>query len=491
MPTAIDGLPWAPWTILVPLIGSMLVILVGGRRVVFVGIASVFVTALFAGGALMRLARVGPERHSVGGWEAPLGIELAIDGWGVGFVALTSIVSTAIAMYAAHSLQDEVLRTRFWSLFLILLGGLNALFLSGDLFNLYVTLEIVGVSAAGLTALERKREALQAALRYLLLSIVGSFSYLTAVVLIYREHATLDLALLAVRSTETPLAAMTVALMTAGLILKAALFPLHTWLPPAHSSAPASVSALLSGLVVKASFFVLLRVSLATWPALWGEPMALVLGLLGSVAVFWGYGQALRSTRLKTMFAYSTVAQTGQLFLVFPLAAAGSDVAVGGVLLLAASHALAKSAAFLGAGNVVRATGRDHLEDLAACAPRMPMTQATFAFAALSLIGLPPSAAFLGKWLLFEAAMTTHQWIWPGVLIAGTLLCAALMLRIFESTLGQRSETTSPMAGVPTGCEWPPLALAIMAAVLGALGGPILALTQQVSGPAAHLVGAK
>ena len=487
---AIGDLPWAPWTIVLPLIASALVIVLGGRRAPVVGVSSVIVTALFACAALMRLASVGPERHAVGGWEAPLGIELMLDGWGVGFVALTSVVSLAVAGYAAHSWQGDVLRKRFWSLFLILQGGLNALFLSGDLFNLYVTLEVVGVSAAGLTAMERKREAVGAALRYLLLSLAGSFSYLAAVVLVYQEHGTLDLALLAGRNAETPLATATVALMTAGLILKTALFPFHTWLPPAHTSAPAPVSALLSGLVVKGSFFVLLRIALLTWPVLWGGGVALLLGLLGSAAVFWGYGQALRSERLKTMIAYSTVAHIGQLFVVFPLAAAGSPIAAGAIFLLAASHALAKSAAFLSAGNVQRATGSDRLEDLAVCAPRMPMTQVTLALASLSLVGLPPSAGFLGKWLLLEASIATRQWLWPCVLVAGTALSAVLMLRILQGTLAARLEAAPPMTDIPRACEWIPLALAIVAAVLGALGGPILTLTQQVTGSAARLGGA-
>lgn len=454
-----------------------------------IGLAAVASNALLVGAALLRLARVGPERHPVGGWPAPLGIELTIDGWGLGFAAVTSLVALTVALYAARSWPAEPLQAPFWGLFLLLQAGLNALCLSGDLFNLYVTLEVVALSAAGLTALERDREAVAAALRYLLLSLVGSFSYLSAVVLVYREHGVLDLALLAGQGPDGPLTPAVVALMTAGLLLKTALFPLHTWLPRAHASAPAPVSALLSGLVVNSSFFVILRVSLATWPQAWDGAVAWILGALGAAAIFWGYTQALRSERLKAMVAYSTVAQTGQLFLVFPLAAAGARLAASAVLVLVASQALAKAAAFLAVGNVVRATGGDRLRDLERCTAAMPLPQATLAVASLSLVGLPPSAGFLGKWLVLEASFETGQWIWAAVLGVGTLLSAALMFRILEGTLSQRKEAETVLAKVPRLCEWGPFALAMLAAGLGLASVPMLELLGRVAGPASRWVG--
>jgi formate hydrogenlyase subunit 3/multisubunit Na+/H+ antiporter MnhD subunit len=222
------------------------------------------------------------------------------------------------------------------------------------------------------------------------------------------------------------------------------------------------VSALLSALVVKASFYILLRLWLEIFPLDNAAPGQL-LGLLGAGAVLWGGLQALRQTRLKLMIAYSTVAQLGYLFLAFPL---GTTIAWKGALYLLMSHALAKAAMFMAAGNIMRFGGHDRIADLDRVAQRLPLTLAAFTLAGISSMGLPPSGGFIGKWLLLDAALYSGQWWWALILILGGLLTAAYVFKVVGYAF-TRAEVTRETRMVPARMEWTALLLATAAVLLG------------------------
>jgi multicomponent Na+:H+ antiporter subunit D len=212
--------------------------------------------------------------------------------------------------------------------------------------------------------------------------------------------------------------------------LKTALFPLHFWLPPAHASAPAPVSAVLSALVVKASFYLVLRLWLDVFAEAVTPAAASLLGVLGAGAVLWGSWRALRAERLKLLAAYSTVAQLGYLFLFFPLLqalppGAARDLAMGGLIILALTHGFAKAGLFLAIGIIQQRSGHDIIRELDGTAKRLPATTFAIALAGVALIGLPPSGTFLGKWQLLGAAFTTGQWWRVVVAVIGSLLAAA------------------------------------------------------------------
>ena len=200
-------------------------------------------------------------------------------------------------------------------------GSLNLVFVSGDLFTLYVALELLDLRrpyrwSASMAVARR----LRAALRYLLFALLGSMFYLLGAVLLYGAYGTLDIPLLATRVRPEPVAWAAAALMTVGLLAKTALFPLHLWLPPAHAGAPAAASAVLSALVIKGSFFLVVRLWFDVMPGVVTLPSAQLLAALGAAAILFGSVVALRQERLKLLIAYSTVAQIGYLFLMFPLA---------------------------------------------------------------------------------------------------------------------------------------------------------------------------
>jgi multicomponent Na+:H+ antiporter subunit D len=262
--------------------------------------------------------------HPVGGWGAPLGIDLAVDGLAATMLLLTQAVALPLAVYARSYFTGDSSEQRFfWPLVGFLLAAMNALFVSADLFNLYVTLELLGLAAVGLVAAGGKVGQTAAALRYLLSTLVGSGAYLLGVAMIYGAYGSVSLSTLAPLIDRQAPAAVHLAagLMLVGLTVKTALFPFHFWLPPAHGGAPAPVSALLSALVVKASYYLILRLWLGILAPLLapGAAIAWLPGLLGCGAILWGSFKAIRTPKLKMLVAYSTVAQIGYLFIVFPL----------------------------------------------------------------------------------------------------------------------------------------------------------------------------
>lgn len=480
-----------PWVVAAPLGGALLAFLLR-RRAAAVGLLAALASAAAGLALAVQVGVAGAQHHAVGGWGAPLGIDLYADGLSALMVAMTSLVGLGVSVYGSAYFAGadegaEHQRAYFWPLWLLLWTALNALFVTADVFNAYVTLELLGLSAVALVALAATPAALGGAMRYLLVGLLGSLLYLLGVGLLYAAAATLDLRQLADAALPTGVGALAIGVITAGLVLKTALFPFHFWLPPAHASAPAPVSAVLSALVVKASFYLLLRFWFFVGPELAAPAIAQLLGVLGAAAVVWGGMRALAAERLKLVVAYSTVAQIGYLFLVFPLGLGQPEgfTAWGGVALLVLAHATAKAAMFLSVGAVVKAAGHDGVSGIDGTAQALPVTLFAFALAGVSLIGLPPTGGFAAKWLLLNAALATGQWWWALVLVAGSLLAAAYTFRVLA-----RAFTRLPGDPPPCACaaplEWSALALAVAALALGFVASEVLELLRvgaPVAGP--------
>jgi formate hydrogenlyase subunit 3/multisubunit Na+/H+ antiporter MnhD subunit len=430
-------------SVLLPVLGPLVAALIAAawpRLARTVGLAAGGLTLASAVLLLVRVAGSGTQSVDLGGWAPPLGIALVADPLAGVMVLMTAVVGLAISVYAP-GYYGQAHERGFWPLWLALWAALNALFLSADLFNLYVTLELVGLGAVALAVLDGKRTAMIAGLRYLTVGLLGSLAYLLGVALIYAAYGRLDLGGVEALAGPTPPAWLALTLMSTGLLLKAALFPLHFWLPPAHASASAPVSAALSALVVKAAFYLVARLWLDAFPDLVTPSAAALLTLLGAGAVLWGSWRALRAARLKLMAAYSTVAQLGYLFLFLPLILATPATQRGTVLaaalLLALTHALAKTGLFLATGLIQKHAGHDRIADLNGTAQRLPAVTFAIALAGAALIGLPPSGAFLGKWFLLSAAFQTGHWGIVLVVVAGTLLAAAYVFRVLTHAFGR------------------------------------------------------
>jgi formate hydrogenlyase subunit 3/multisubunit Na+/H+ antiporter MnhD subunit len=410
--------------------------------------------------------------HMVGDWTLPLGIQLRADGVAKLMIGATTACAAIVGLYALHEFApgpdspETAHGYAFWPLFYLLWGGANAAFLTTDLFNLYVALEMVSLAAVAMAAMG----SLRAALGYFMIALVGSLAYLLGVALLFTNYATVDVSLLAGMARPDLATKTALAVMTPGLLIKAAVFPLHGWLPPAHAAAPAPASALLSAIVVKVAFVILLRLWFEAFPAIVAAAGYELLGWLGALAVLYGSVQAIQQDRLKALVAYSTVAQIGYLLLAFPLvaAAAGPGGAWAGMTIHTIAHMLAKAAMFLAAGQMLEAVGGHRLKDLRGLARAMPLTVAAFGLAAVSLMGLPPSAGFIAKFLLLEAAVKQGAVFAVAVLLVGGLLAAVYLFNPLAWTFAG-SDTPAVAVKAPLRSA-APLALALLAVSLGFAG---------------------
>ncbi|MCP5141861.1 MAG: oxidoreductase [Chromatiales bacterium] len=421
---------------------------------------------------------------TLGGWPTVLGVGLRLDLLSALFLSLTAGVGLAVVVYAQSYFRAAQARA-FWPMWWLLVTALNTLFLAADLFNVYVALELLGLAAVGLSALAGSREALAAALRYLLVGLLGSLLYLLAVALLYLQYGALDIATIAARiEADAPLVGLALVLASAGLIYKAALYPLHFWLPGAHASAAAPVSAALSALVIKAAWYLLMRLWLELFPAASSAPLLPGLALLGAAGVLYGSWRALRAPRLKLLAAWSSVAQLGYLFLGLAMLLAlppgpAFDTLFGGLLLFALGHGLAKAGLFLAAGSLLHRLGHDRIDAFDGLAHRLPATAFAISIAGVALIGLPPSGAFLGKWLMLETAFAAGD-VWIVLVIGvGTLLAGAYVFRVigqlFSATAADATDV-GPVAPPAlhkfhvAGEEVPALLLGLAATLLLGLG---------------------
>jgi multicomponent Na+:H+ antiporter subunit D len=483
------------WLCIAPLLGALATLALPQRMAAGAGLVTVAATLTAALALAATVATGGVETAVLGGWEPPLGITLRADGLGTAFAVMTAFVMTGVALAAREELVAGTAGPRaaygFWPLMLLLWAALNVVFVSRDLFNLYVGLELLSLSAVALVALSGSKDALAAAMRYLVFALAGSLLYLAGVILVYAAHGTLDMTRLLER-IYAPGDAVALGLMTAGLMAKTALFPFHVWLPPAHSAAPAPASAMLSALVPKASLVILVRVWFEAMPDAAVPAALVVLASFGAAAVIWGGVQALAQRKIKLVIAYSTVAQLGYLVIVFPLAGGESYVepwsagAWTGMVFLAISHGLAKSAMFLVAGIWYSAAGAVNLSDLRGLARVLPMSAFAFALAAVTLAGLPPSGGFTGKYLMMQAAFGAGYWGFALALVGGGLLTATYLYRPLAMLFARdESRVCEPVSRTRQAV---PLVLAAAAIALGVLSAAPFDFIQ-IGKPSAAVIG--
>ncbi|HZC55289.1 MAG TPA: proton-conducting transporter membrane subunit [Xanthobacteraceae bacterium] len=464
-------------SLVVPIAGVLLAFVAGGRRGERIAFATMPLGFAIAIAILFALRRTGgPLVYLLGGWAPPLGVALRADGLSAVMMMTTAAVICAVGVYAYADFRTPAGQTRapsaFWMLLLAVWSALNTVFLGGDLFTLYVALELLTFAAVPLVCLDGRAETLQAALRYLLFALFGSALYLVGTALLYGAYGTLDMVLLSHRIRVEPATLVAAALMTVGLLAKTALFPLHLWLPPAHAGAPAAASAVLSALVVKGSFFIVVRLWFDVMPGLVIRGGAQLLAVLGAAAIVFGSVIALRQQRLKLLIAYSTLAQIGYLFLMFPLAFGGGapplqSGALTGGLVQTISHATAKAAMFMAAGLIYAALGHDRITRLNGVGRALPMSVLAFGLSGVALIGLPPSGVYLAKSLLLQAAAETEQWWWTVVIQAGAFFTSGYVVLVLVQALAPADEPVTLRVPVSRVGETTALALAICSLLLG------------------------
>ncbi len=371
--------------------------------------------------------------HELGGFPAPYGIELVGDGLSALIALLIGVVSVAVLLFARKTGPQG---NAFYSGYLLLTGGLLGVAFTGDLFNLFVFLEIVGLVTYALVAADRSGKAAYGALKYLFLGTVGASLYLIGVGYAFVATGTLNMLDLQVALAEVgygdPLVQAAFGFILVGFMLKIALFPLHTWQPDAYTHAPDSVTAYISALVSTTAAYALIRISFDVFTVDFFAANPLIAEaviILASVSIVVGSLLALMQTEIKRMFAYSSVAQFGMIVVAIGLA---SETALFGAVIHLIGHGLMKAALFMGAGILATAYGARTISQYAGLANRAPFTAGAIAVTGLALVGIPPSIGFLGKWYIALGAVEESSWGVAVVIFVSTLLTLTYVARIIE-----------------------------------------------------------
>jgi multicomponent Na+:H+ antiporter subunit D len=440
--------------VVVPLAGAIVSALVSersGRAARLVAVATLVVTATLSLAGLARALDDGPLRHQMGGWAPPLGIELVLDPLSGFVAAIVAVIGLVVVVYptsAGFGLAERP-RLPLHALVLLLLSGLMGVVLTSDLFNLFVFLEIYAIATYALVALGGPR-ATFASLRYLIFGTIGSGLYLLGVGFLYFMVGSLSMADVSERVAglgTSPTVVAALALIVVGLGLKMALFPLHIWLPEAHSYAPPAVAALLAAVQVKVAAYALVRILYDVFDVGFVSvelPLAELLVLFGVAGIAFGSAMAIAQRDLKRMLAYSTVAQLGYIGVGIGIA---TPLAIAAALLHVLNHALMKACLFLVAGGIYERTGIREIPRLAGIGRRMPVTAAAMAVAALSMVGVPPTGGFFSKWYLLVASLDEGRVAVAAMIAASSLATLWYVLRLLESVFSDADGVDPAVAG--------------------------------------------
>jgi multicomponent Na+:H+ antiporter subunit D len=427
------------------------------------------------------MARNGPLVSMVSLPGTSIEIPFYADGLSAFVILMTAAVFGITTIFARDYLAkragyEAVRLRRFWSTWFMLWAGLNTVFLAIHLLVIYLVFEVIGAAAIALIAFAVPDR--RATRRYLKIASLGSLCFLVGVVLTYVAFGTLDIRALGELGVTAPdrTGGIALGLLLAGMALKTAPFPLHFWLPPVHAGSPTPVSAVLSAVVVKASFVVLLRLWLIAFERAPLVTAGQLLGAMGCAAILWGSWQALLQRNLKMLVAHSTVGQVGYLFLIFPLTAGISngietvpwfDEMWSGMSYQMLSHALSKASLFLCAGAIAARLGSDHMSVINGLSSRIPILTVAIAASGLNLIGLPPSGGFVAKWMILKAVIGSGQWWWLPPIVLGGLLTAAYVFLILHLAFSEQTPTESVEQPSSPIMEYSALALALLAVAMG------------------------
>jgi len=433
----------------IPLIAAPIIAILPRGRLPWLGALLVTSTCLVL--AIFQLWAVvsgGVISYELGGWAPPWGIEYRIDAVNA-FVALIVAGIAAITLpYALLSVENEIPEHQiplFYSAFLLCLTGLLGITQTGDIFNIFVFLEISALSSYALIALGRQRQALTSAYQYLIMGTIGATFFLIGVGLIYSQTGTLNMLDLAQRLPDV-YAQKTVhtgfAFIMIGIALKLALFPLHLWLPNAYTYAPTVVTIFLAATATKVAIYVMLRILFTVFSIdfMLNTPTDELFIVAGIAGVLIASVYAIYQSNIKRLLAYSSVAQIGYMAMGIGFA---SVTGLTATVLHLFNHALMKAALFMAIGAIIYRIGACSMDKIHGLGRQMPWTFAAIVIGGFSLIGIPGTAGFISKWYLILAALEQQAWVSVTVILVGSLLAVIYMGKLIEALYFKPASATN------------------------------------------------
>ena len=428
-----------PAFVLVPLIAAFVLPVFGTKaKAAATLLANLVTISLLA----LAVACVGQSGiYEVGNWSSRIGIVLVLDGLSSLMLLAIGVVSAAAMLFSVRYMEQYTAKPKYLSLFLLMVAGMNGVVISGDIFNLFVFLEIASIASYALVGFGCEHEELEASFKYMVLGTVTSAFILLGIALVYGNTGALNMAYTARAIQQTGInagLAFAMSLFIAGFGLKAALVPFHAWLPDAHPSAPAPISAMLSGVLIKAlGVYALSRLIFNVFGV--SIPVSWVLIALGVLSMVVGVFLAVGQWDFKRLLAYHSISQMGYVVLgigmgALILAKRGNplwaSLAILGGLFHLVNHAVFKSLLFLTSGSVEMATGTRQLKKMGGLVERMPYTRAACTIASASIAGVPPFNGFWSKLILVIAAVQAGFFGLAAVTVVVSLVTLLSFLKV-------------------------------------------------------------
>lgn len=477
--------------IILPMMAAPLCVMI--RHAYFAWLTAVVTNIVVIFMAVVVWSQLGDEdaiRYSLGGWAAPTGIEYYIDRLNSTLLFVIALISLFALMYAPKTLDTEIISQRhylFYAGWLTCLTGLLGIVITGDAFNVFVFLEISSLSMYMLIALgqDRKR-ALLAAFRYLIMGSIGASFILIGIGFLYAATGTLNMLDLsqripAVQDSRTIVVAFS--FITLGLLIKAAVFPLHAWLPNAYQFAPSAAGAFLAGTATKVSLYILLRFFFHIFGGDYSFGQMLLSYVLLPLSVISFITMSLVAifqTDIRRMLAYSSVAQIGYIVAGFSMASlSGLTAAVVHII----NHAFIKAALFIAVGCIIYRLGSAQIKNMGGLIKNMPWTCSAFIVAGLSLIGVPLTAGFVSKWTIVSAALDNNWWPLVVLILFSSLMAIVYIGKVIEVICFKGSDDESAHAQIkeaPLSMLIPLWALVIISVYFG-LHGEVVVDTASIA----------
>jgi len=462
-----DGLTLLPLAVAIPLGAGFLIPLVPGKVKRLADAVAFLAVAALVAGAVLSFGSTGT--YAVGGWKPPVGISLRLDALSWLLVAVIAGVSLCVVAYSIRYMDGYTGRRKFYALFLLMIAGMMGVVLTGDLFNMYVFLEIAAISSYALVAFGTESEELEASFKYAVLGSVASAFVLLGIALLYGRFGTVNMAHLAAKLSgreANDLVVFAEILIVSGLALKAALVPFHAWLPDAHPSAPAPISAMLSGVLIKAiGVYAFSRIIFGVFGP--DGAMLEVLLVLAALSMIGGVVLAFAQWDFKRLLAYHSISQIGYIVLGVALA---TPLGVAAGLFHLINHSAFKSLLFLNAGTVERATGTRRLDEMGGLRDRMPVTASTSMVASMSIAGIPPFNGFFSKLLIIVACVEAGRYGYALLAVVASVLTLVSFMKVQSyGFLGKLSDKWKAVREAPALMTVPMVILAVACVAMSLL----------------------
>ena len=424
---------------MLPLLGSAISILVGRSRLAqrVVGITVLATLVVVSAVLLVEVDRNGTIVTEAGGWAAPMGIALVADRFAAVLLLVAEITLFAVLVYAIGEPGAERNHVGFQSVYLVLAAGVAASFLTGDLFNLFVAFEVMLTASYVLLTLGGRRDQVRSGMTYIVISLIASTLFVTALALLYSATGTVNMAHLALRMGELPEGLRTTfaVLLLVVFGIKAAVFPLFFWLPDSYPTAPSPITAVFAGLLTKVGVYAIIRTQTLLFPED-SRPATLLLVIAAATMVVGVLG-AIAQDDIRRILSFTIVSQIGYMVMglgFFTLAG------VAAVVYSIVHHIIVKTALFLVGGLVDHASGSSRLSRVGGMVRTTPVLALLFLLAALSLAGIPPLSGFVSKFALIAAGVEADQFAMVAVSLVVSFLTLFSMIRIWAGAFWSPAE---------------------------------------------------